>query len=109
MMRSSVVWIQPLAGSCRSHLHEQLGRPGGQPLAADLLARERCLLEQQHVEPQPAPGGTYRRRTAGARTDHDHVGVAGGVLAQGLSYLCDTRDLVINFTRSRYGPSVATR
>ncbi len=59
-----------------AHGDQGLDRARGQPVAADLLARERGLLQQQHVEPglrQVEGGGRAGRPGA----DDDDVGFIG--------------------------------
>src|SRR5699024_9752530 len=51
---------------------ELADRAGGQAVAADLVAGEGRLLQQQHVQPVPRQVGG-RRRPAGARPDDDDV------------------------------------
>ena len=59
MMRRPLLRIQPASGEMSMPMAtSDLHRPRGQAVAADLLARERRLLQQQDVEARPARGGT---------------------------------------------------
>ena len=75
-----------------AHVDERLDRARGEAVAADLLARERRLLQQQHVEAGLGEG-VRGGRAAGAGADDDDVGVRRPALATGspagLSSACE--------------------
>ncbi len=77
MIRRPLLRSQPsLCPASDAHRGQGLDRARGQPVAADLLAREPALLQHQHV--QPGAGQVVRRRRPGrAGADDDDVGCVG--------------------------------
>ncbi len=67
--------VQPAVGlaDVDAHVDERAGAPRGQPVAADLLAREGRLLDQRDIEPG-AREPVRRAAAARAGADHDDVG-----------------------------------
>jgi hypothetical protein len=77
MMRRPRLRMKPLAlAGVDAEVDQALDRPGRQAVAADLLAREGRLLQQQDVQPGLREG--VRRSTApGTCADDDDVGGRG--------------------------------
>src|SRR5690606_36814497 len=91
------------AGAVDVDAHADEGADGArrEPVAADLVAGEGGLLQQEHLEAglrQPISG----RRSGGACPDDDDICVSGGV---GHFAPSSARSLVKFFTRIRWGVS----
>ena len=70
--------LEPRVVGVDAHVLDRLDRARGQPVAADLLAGERGLLDQGDVDPVSGQviGG---RRPARAGADHEHIGLDGSL------------------------------
>ena len=82
--------VQPAVrlGAVDAEVDQLLHPARGEPVAADLRARERRLLQQEHVEPRP---GEMRRGggSGGAGADDDDVGrPVGAVVGDGRGHAC---------------------